>query len=290
MQKITPRKKTRNIAGQRFGKLTAIEPTSEKKNGYVIWRCLCDCGNETTAPTRYLKNGWKTDCGCVEKEKRYRDLTGQRFGKLVVTGVAMETLPDGSRTEVRAENGRVMWDCVCDCGNTIRVPGTQLIAGYRKSCNCHSKPALKDWIGRLFGRLTVEEYAGKWEGAHHWKCRCDCGKETVVTQSNLKTHHTLSCGCLADPTNTRNFVDGTCIEMIRSKKVFTTNTSGVRGVYPVKRTGKWAAQIQFQGKKKYLGSYNTIEEAAKARREAESVYEEFLEKYEAGELGEKADD
>lgn len=54
--------------------------------------------------------------------------------------------------------------------------------------------------------------------------------------------------------------------------------------------GKWAAQIQFKGKKKYLGSYNTIEEAAKARREAESVYEEFLKKYEAGELGEKADD
>ena len=278
------KKRIRDLSGQKFGHLTAIAPTGEKKNGYVIWRCLCDCGNETTAPSRYLKNGWTTDCGCVEKEKRYKDLTGQRFGKLVVLNVAMETTPEGRKQEVRSENGRVMWDCKCDCGNTIRVPGAQLIAGYRKSCNCLSKPPRKDWIGKRFGRLTVVEYAGKWDGSHHWKCRCDCGNETVVTQSNLKVGHTMSCGCLMDPSATRNFVEGTCIETIRSRKVFSTNTSGVRGVYPIKKTGKWAAQIQFQGKKTYLGSFNTIEEAAKARKKAEEVFEEFLAKYDAGEF------
>ena len=275
------KRKKRDLTGQRFGKLVAIAPTDEKKNGYIIWRCLCDCGNETTAPSRYLKNLWKTDCGCEEKEKRYRDLTGQRFGKLVVMNVAMETLPNGRQQEVRAENGRVMWDCKCDCGNTIRVAGTQLIAGYRKSCNCLSRPPRKDWIGKQFGKLTVTEYAGKWDGAHRWKCQCACGNTTVVTQSNLQNHHTLSCGCLMDPSLTRNFVDGTCIETIRSKKIFSTNTSGIRGVYPVKKTGKWAAQIQFKGKKTYLGCYNTIEEAAKVRKKAEEVFEEFLAKYDA---------
>ena len=87
-----------------------------------------------------------------------------------------------------------------------------------------------------------------------------------------------------DPSATRNFVEGTCIETIRSRKVFSTNTSGVRGVYPIKKSGKWAAQIQFQGKKTYLGSFSTIEEAAKARKKAEEVFEEFLAKYDAGEF------
>ena len=277
--------KRNDLTGTRFGKLTAIAPTGEKKNGYLIWRCRCDCGNEIETPSRYLKNGWTTDCGCVEKEKRYRDLTGQRFGKLVVQHVATERLPDGTEKEIRADDGRVLWECLCDCGNTILVPSTQLVAGYRKSCNCLSRPPRKEWIGRQFGKLTVIEYAGKWSGAHHWKCRCTCGNETVVSQSNLQNEHTLSCGCLVNPLSTRNFVEGTCIEMIRSKKVFSNNTSGVRGVYPLKRTGKWAAQIQFKGKKKFLGSFDTIEEAAAARKKAEEVYEDFLERFDAGEFG-----
>ena len=287
MEEIRTRKKRGNdLTGKRFGKLVAIEPTDKKKNGYVIWRCLCDCGNVTMLPSRYLKNGWTTDCGCVEN-RRYHDLTGKRFGKLVVTNVAKETLPDGTKQEVRTRDGRVMWDCTCDCGNKIRVPGSQLLAGYRKSCNCLSKPPRKEWIGKQFGKLTVVEYAGKWDGIHHWKCRCECGNDTVVTQSNLKSGHTISCGCMMDPSRTRNYVDGTCVELIRSKKIFVTNTSGVRGVYPVHKTGKWAAQIQFKGNKKYLGSYNTIEEAAEVRKQAEKVFEEFLEKYDSGELDDK---
>lgn len=38
-----------------------------------------------------------------------------------------------------------------------------------------------DLTGRVFGRLTVIEYAGsdkKWQA--FWRCRCECGNETVV--------------------------------------------------------------------------------------------------------------
>lgn len=54
------------------------------------------------------------------------------------------------------------------------------------------------------------------------------------------------------------------------------NKSGVLGVCPHKATGKWIAQIQCNGKKKYLGIYDSIDAAAKARREAEKkFYGEF---------------
>lgn len=224
---------------------------------------------------------------CIGKKRRYQDLTGQRFGKLVVQRLATETLPDGKKRELRDKYRRILWECKCDCGNTILAPGVQLIAGYRKSCSCLSKPPRKDWVGKRFGKLTVLSYEGKWSAVHHWKCLCDCGKITSVSQSNLNNGHTTSCGCMVKPFANRRCIEGTCIELIRSRKVYKANTSGVRGVYPLRKTGKWAAQIQFRGEKTYLGSYDTVEEAKQVREQAEIVFDQFLARYDAGELFEE---
>ena len=143
----------------------------------------------------------------------------------------------------------------------------------------------QDLTGQRFGKLTVLEYAGRRNGVRHWKCRCDCGNTTTVYHSNLKNGHTTSCGCLVKPYASLTFVNGTCIEIIRSKTIFKTNTSGVRGVYPLKKSGKWAAHIQFKGERTFLGKFDTVEEAASIRRQAEEiVFEEFLRQYDAGKL------
>lgn len=52
-----------------------------------------------------------------------------------------------------------------------------------------------DVCGQRFGRLIVVERVNK-IGRGVWKCKCDCGKEATVTQSNLKVGRTRSCGCL----------------------------------------------------------------------------------------------
>lgn len=142
-----------------------------------------------------------------------------------------------------------------------------------------SRIRIKDWVGRSFGDLRVVAYDGKRGGKHYWRCRCICGGEAVVSQSNLQDGHTRSCGCRVNPAATRHFVEGTCIESIRSRKISARNSSGIRGVYQNKRTGRWTAQITFQGKTRYLGSYDSLEEAALARGKAEKVFEEFLERY-----------
>ena len=55
-------------------------------------------------------------------------------------------------------------------------------------------------IGKQFGKLTVVEKTNKPEGITnryvHWKCRCECGKETIVTSHNLRSGNTKSCGCI----------------------------------------------------------------------------------------------
>ena len=136
----------------------------------------------------------------------------------------------------------------------------------------------KEWVGKQFGNLTVAAYDGRRGGKHYWRCLCKCGKEAIVCQSNLKSSHTRSCGCLSDPRNTRHFVEGTCIESIRSRKVSASNKSGIRGVCFNRRSGRWIAQITFQGHTRYLGSFESLEEAAQARKKAEAIFDDFLER------------
>lgn len=165
------------------------------------------------------------------------------------------------------------------------APTGQLNGGYRRSCGCLSRPPIKDWVGKQFGELTVIAYDGKRKGKHWWKCRCSCGNEVTVCQSNLKDGHTISCGCQNTPFASRTLVDGTCIEVLRGaverKTIAKNNSSGVRGVYKNKRSGRWCAQITFKGKTKYLGSYETIMEAQRARERGEEIFEDFLASYDA---------
>lgn len=54
--------------------------------------------------------------------------------------------------------------------------------------------------------------------------------------------------------------------------IHCNNTSGTTGIYLRESTNKWIAQIHINGGTKYLGVYNTKEEAAEARRQAEIEY------------------
>ncbi len=318
--------------GFSVGRLTVAESTRERKNGYTIWRCTCDCGGEILLDTRTLQRGTVRDCSCETKVKPgQRDITGMRFGKLT----AIEPVEGGGYS-------KTLWHCKCDCGGEINAPLHQLTAGYRKSCGCLSHPPLKDYAGKRFGLLTVLEYAGKKNGMHHWSCLCDCGKETIVGQTALQSGHTKSCGCNGTPPvedltgcifgrltvlkqaewkngtsywrcrcecgnetvvryayllngHTKScgclqkesiienlrLVDGTSVTKLETmrEKTLSSNTSGHTGVYLQKRTGRWAAQITFKGKTYYLGAYDKKEDAIKARKCGEEMHEDFLKWY-----------
>ena len=81
-------KKAEDLSGQRFGKLTVIKKVGKDKGGHAIYECVCDCGNTTIANVRRLKNGQKKSCGCLRGKNTYKDLTGERFGHLLVLGRA----------------------------------------------------------------------------------------------------------------------------------------------------------------------------------------------------------
>ncbi|MFD1432877.1 hypothetical protein [Lacticaseibacillus yichunensis] len=54
------------------------------------------------------------------------NLTGKRFGRLVVVGFSGQ-----------ASNGNALWQCQCDCGKTMVTEGYRLRHGLTSSCGCY---------------------------------------------------------------------------------------------------------------------------------------------------------
>lgn len=111
----------------------------------------------------------------------HEDLTGKRYGNLTVVS--------------RAENrkGRVCWNCVCDCGNAVISPASNLKNGIKTHCGCKSKGNI---AGKRFGKLIALCKVGKDKhGAIIWKCKCDCGNYKEVAYNQLKRGKIKSCGC-----------------------------------------------------------------------------------------------
>ena len=145
-------------------------------------------------------------CNNCKGEAIKKDLTGQRFGRLIAVKDIGQKIISGQKYR--------NWLCECDCGNTCEVISTLLIQGHTKSCGCLvkytssilGKNNKKDLIGQKFSRLTVIEETDRRQGNNIiWKCLCDCGHFTEVAGSELIKGHTKSCGCLVlDKINQRH--------------------------------------------------------------------------------------
>lgn len=197
----------KDLTGKRFGMLTVIrrvpKPKHLKKDA-TYWLCKCDCGNEHIVQTCNLTSGHTKNCGCVKKTKTTErcliDLTGCKCGKLTVLGRSENYIsPSGDQN--------TQWRCLCDCGNEVVVSQANLRNGTTKSCGCFrkeksSKRFLENLTGRRFGKLVVVDRADNLKhpnGSYsvQWNCICDCGTKIVVTSGNLKSGHTISCGCVS---------------------------------------------------------------------------------------------
>jgi len=150
-------------------------------------------------------------------------------------------------------------------------------------------PTKENLIGRHFGKLEVIGHSDK-RGSRGkrtvplWECRCECGAICYKATDTLTNPDLNMCNeCVGKYATEKarakaGFVDGTQISKITSTELISTNTSGCRGVYWDKNSGKWRARLKFKGKIMNFGSYKNFEDAVKARKEAEQlIYGEFLE-------------
>ena len=210
--------------------------------------------------------------------KKSETLVGQRFGKLVV----IQQLPSDAR-------GQRKWLCMCDCGNTHIATTGNLNRGHTTNCGCKKSP---DLTGKVFGRLTVLGRSEKRNprGARTtpmWECRCECGNITYKATDTLTNPDMSMCSecavkyATSKARDSAGFIEKTQLSKIRDMTPSAANTSGYRGVYYESKFDRWRAEIRFQRKRYYLGTYKNKDDAIKARQRAEQdMYGAFLERLE----------
>lgn len=135
--------------GNRFGKLKVIELHHTNK-GVNVWLCQCDCGSSPFQVNEvFLLSGKTQSCAC-EYWKKF-DLTGQRFGRLLVL----------EKTDKRIKRG-IVYKCLCDCGNIYYAISSKLKRGGVKSCGCLFKEkqhfACKQPIHRVWTDINTRCY------------------------------------------------------------------------------------------------------------------------------------
>lgn len=244
-----------------------VTPKGEKK-----YLCRCDCGTERYVLERSLRYGGSKSCGCEARKRAVQansyNLNGREFEDLTVISVAADHKKD--------KRGGVWWHCRCSCGNEIDVLASLLVTERKTHCGCKADPKYHyiDITDRAFEHLTAKYIVKREKGTVYWHCICDCGNEVDISYNDLVYSNRKSCGCKKEEHEQNlgrllTHIDGTSLDMIKSKKLPADNTSGVKGVYFQK--GKWIAKIVFQQKQYHLGQYENIEDAAKVRKEAEEL-------------------
>lgn len=58
-------KNAKDLTGQRFGRLIAVEPIGSVRGKGVIWHCKCDCGGTKDVTSSNLLAKKTQSCGCI---------------------------------------------------------------------------------------------------------------------------------------------------------------------------------------------------------------------------------
>lgn len=277
------------LTGKIYHRLTVLEEAPTK--GHTrYWKCHCVCGNETIVQQSSLRSGRVKSCGCYRKEHQRAiqqgkgmNLIGQTFDRLTVIDAAPS----------KGENR--YWACRCSCGEQKVVRQSNLLIGKTKSCGCLQKEVAsqthkQDLNGMTFGYLQVlgELAERAKDNSVQWACACRCGNQAIVSQESLVGGHTRSCGCAQREWSSRHAggmrkgiekrrIEDVVVPALK-KRLSRNNTTGVKGVHPVKNKNggpiRYQATIGLKRQIIRLGVFDTVAEAAIARREAEIRYYE----------------
>lgn len=173
----------KDLTGKKYGKLTVIKPISKNHSNNVIWLCLCECGNYTEVVNSNLGKSINS-CGCLLGNKV--DLKNKKFGKLL----AIEH-------NGRNKYGKVLWRCLCDCGNYYTVNSGALLTGNTTSCGkCRllikeNPKLLEEWDYEKNKDININNLTIGNNKKYWWICKkCKKGWE-----SNIHNRNGLNSGC-----------------------------------------------------------------------------------------------
>lgn len=289
-----------DYTGFKTGKVTVlnfdswhIQPSGQRKSK---WLCSCECGNEFVAMGSNLKKeGHTTSCGCEKKQTlaKYREkvasgewipekLKGQKFGRLtVVEFTRWNRISDDQQVS--------MWNCLCDCGNSIEMRRSYLHATEVPSCGCHRSevlsalqtkhgmngtPTHKSW-SKMKERCYLESYKEKdyyqargIKVCERWLESFENFFEDMGERPEGTSLDRIDPDKGYSPDNCR-WSDLTI--QAYNRRMNTNNTSGRTGVFQL-RNGNWQAIISYYKDRIVLAYDVSYEEACRVREDAEIKY------------------
>ena len=112
--------------------MLVLEDIGRSTNGKILWRCECDCGNDTVVISSNLLNGFTKSCGCLQQQRAAEnhkiDLSNCHIGNFTI----VKEIPN-----MRYADGSIMWDCIRDfCGEHKILPSITILHSIPYSCGC----------------------------------------------------------------------------------------------------------------------------------------------------------
>lgn len=122
------------------------------------------------------------------------------------------------------------------------------------------------WAGReAFTARTTGYRIGRLDGKNYLAHRVIW----AILTGSWPTHQVDHVNGDREDNRVRNLREVSNTENARNATVSANNTSGVTGVWHDARRDRWVAEIKVDRRKRHLGSFATLEEAAAARKAAE---------------------
>ncbi len=111
--------------GETYNGVKVLEKFREHR--HTKYWCVCPvCGEKFSIKSETV--GLARQCKKCNAKSRIIDITGKRFGRLVVIEYVGRKVKNGNRI--------TLWKCKCDCGNEIIVKYQALVTGNTRSCGC----------------------------------------------------------------------------------------------------------------------------------------------------------
>lgn len=141
--------KFQNLVGQRFGRLTVMQKSSEKKGTKICWDCVCDCGNFVRSVAGCnLKRGFVNSCGCFRRETITRRNTKHGM----------------SRTRLHR-----IW------------------SGMRSRCFNNNDKSFKDYGGR--GITVCDEWKDDFQAFHDWAITNGYSDDLTIERNDVNDNY-----------------------------------------------------------------------------------------------------
>ena len=137
------------------------------------------------------------------------------------------------------------------------------------------------WKINRTGKAKQGTKAGCLLGKGYRSCKIQ-GQQFLVHRIIFLYHHGYlpkfidHINGVKDDNRVENLREATLSQNNSNSKIRSNNTSGIKGVSWDKKSKKWLVYINLHYQRKYIGRYNTIEEAEKAIKiKREELHKEF---------------